>query len=37
LALTDDDRARATYFRLLIDMLGPKDREAAIETFVNKD
>jgi hypothetical protein len=37
LALADDDRARAVYFRLLIDMLGPKDRAAAIETFVSKD
>jgi hypothetical protein len=37
LALADDDRARAVYFRLLIDILGPKDRAAAIETFVSKD
>jgi tetratricopeptide (TPR) repeat protein/predicted nucleic acid-binding protein len=34
LSFADDDRARAWYFRLLIDLLGPRDRAAAIATFV---
>lgn len=37
LAVAEDDRSRAAYFRLLIDLLGPEDREAAIATFVRDD
>lgn len=34
LAVAEDNKSRAVYFRLLIDLLGPEDREAAIATFV---
>jgi tetratricopeptide (TPR) repeat protein len=34
LSVADDERARAAYFRHLIDLLGPADRERAIKHFV---
>lgn len=37
LAVAEDDRSRAVYFRFLIDLLGPEDRAAAIATFVRDD
>jgi tetratricopeptide (TPR) repeat protein len=37
LSLAEEDREKAIYFRLLIDLLGPADRAAAIRTFARHD
>jgi hypothetical protein len=37
LSFADGDREKVAYFRLLIDLLGPEDRAAAIKAFIRSD
>lgn len=35
LSFAEDERSRAVYFKALLELLGPEDREAAIKSFVS--